>query len=805
MKRAFHLFVCFLIILCSLTACVQEGAYHPYLTAPIPPTPFGPAPTAPPAPTALPESTPALTPKSTPAATVKPTPPPASSSAPTPAAAPAADAYLPGDYSAQAKGYGGPVTVRITVDAERILSIEAQGEAETIGVGSRAIDELPALLLAAQGSRVDGVSGATFTSQAVFSALQQARQKARATQTAFHMAPSTYSDTAPGYAGIIQATVTVTENAITDIQLVNMTNPDSLINEDHPLFNLLCVSCRENDQIFSGVATLLPARIIEAQSLAVDAITGATASSHGALLAIRRAISFAGAPDFAFCEAPQKSAAQEELACDIVVVGGGTAGCTAAAQAVELGASVILVEKSARLGGTGALSAGPMSLNSSQQLSAGYREDIDKFYEEYDLLMHWSIKGELFRKLLNTSGDTIDWLNEKGVRMQPDTSAFAETHGGPGRLMAYTHLPYTGLAVQEFFTSLTQDVPTILTETTATELMQAPSGAITGVKAMRYDGTTYTIRAKAVIMATGSFGGNDTLMQQQLGAAYKLLGLKQNDGSGLTMMLAAGAQEYNASTVCSHAIGVPRTPSGFAAFDRAIPHTLVTTAALLHINNKGERFMNEEIQDKDMTRGSVMHAAQGSTFYVLFSQDQVDDMRDYGTIAVGQAYDPTAFSFENVSLARDIPLQNIQAVLDAAVSQELALKADTLNALADALGADSAILTNTVQTYNAMCEAGSDTAFGKTVSTLNMLQSGPYYALKGTAVIYNAIGGVEVDANMQVMDINGKLMPGLYAAGADSMGNIMDGKAYTNVSGMNLQWAFGSGRMAAQAAYAALQ
>lgn len=709
-------------------------------------------------------------------------------------------------FTAESKGFGGNVTVTGTFEDNVLTGIDILAPGETPEKGGKASETLKAAILEAKSADVDSVSGATYTSNAVLTAAKSVFNQAAGKSdvaSEIKMTPGTYTGSAQGFSGIIVATVAVTEKEIQSITLESTINEDSTIKADQPMYVLQNIAVKELDQIFCDVKNLLPQRIIAAQSLSVDSISGATASSNGALLAVKNAIKASGCDPEAFNKEIAKSTEEESYDCDVVVVGGGTSGATAAAQAKALGSNVVLIEKSARIGGTGALSAGPMALNTDDQIALGLEADEKAYYNHYDELMHWSIKGGLFGEFINKSSETYDWLNEHGVKLVPDTGWFAQEHGKTS-LTCYAASSYTGLDVRNYFTDLVKDVDNILLETTATSLITDEKGNIIGVKAQKYDGTQVTVNAKAVIMATGGFAGNEEMMKEKVGANYNLLGVRQNDGSGLKMMLAVGANEYNDSTVCSHAIGIPGEVTGFEAFDRAIPYTLITSAALLQVNDKGERFMNEEVQDTDMTRGSMTHAAQGSNYYVLLSQKQVDAIAAKGTSAVGQQNDPASFSFQYNSAGKDVPMPNLKAVLDAAVEQNLAYKGNTIEEIAKNVGMDQKILEMNVQKYDEMCAAGKDTMFGKTVSELNVLGEGPYYAVKGTTVVYCSLGGVETAMNCQVMNTKGQLIGGLYAAGVESIGNIMDGKGYTNISGIALSWGFNSGRMAAENAVEAI-
>lgn len=179
----------------------------------------------------------------------------------TPAPTEAPGIYTPGVYTGEAQGFGGKVTVTVTVDANAIVSVEAVGADETAGIGSNAVDQLPAKIVEAQSTQVDGISGATRSSDAIKQAVEAALAAARGEETEqAAMTPGVYTAEAKGFslAEPLQVAVTVTEDAITNIE----------VNADNA----------ETEPVFNAALQIIP-RILESQSLGVDTITGATLTS----------------------------------------------------------------------------------------------------------------------------------------------------------------------------------------------------------------------------------------------------------------------------------------------------------------------------------------------------------------------------------------------------------------------------------------------------------------------------------------------------------------------------------------------
>ena len=452
------------------------------------------------------------------------------------AASGSAGKYTAGTYEATAQGYGGSVTVTMTVDADSITDVKAVGENETEGVGSKAIEQLPGAILEAQSCEVDGIAGATFSSDAVLAAAKDCLAQASGTQAepaSVKMAPGTYTGQGTGFrvSEPITVNVTVSENEILDIQVDQ-------------------VNTSEKPSILQSVVDLMLPRILENQSVAVDAITGATASSNGVKQAITDALTQAleaGGSDAsaisAFQTAPAKSTETITLDTDVLVVGMGGSGVAAALSAAENGASVLAIDKAGKYGGTSELTSGPMAINVPSQVEAEIADwpnpvtgetetkpagadliDAEALYEDW--LAYTTIDGvqtakpEMIRIMIDESGYTDDWLTQYGFSFDP-AIGFAGNSWA-----AFT--PHTGAKAltESFFDSVIGHFEEMggscMLETEAYDLIyDEATNQVTGVLARSTaDGTEYVINAKAVVLATGGYAGSAEMEETYLSNEY---------------------------------------------------------------------------------------------------------------------------------------------------------------------------------------------------------------------------------------------------------------------------------------------
>ena len=702
-------------------------------------------------------------------------------------------------FTGVARGYGGDVEVTITFDGDKMTAITAKGEKETTGVGSNALEQLPDAILERGSTDVDVLSGATVTSEAIKtaadSAIAQSRGEATENLPDLVMTPGTYIGEAKGYAGTLKVSVEVSENELLSIELTeNMPQENEMIDREFWAAKYPIAMLSDTPQILKTVTDRLPERILASQSLAVDVISGATASSNGFLAAVKDAVVQAGADPLALNKPIERSTAEEVYEADVVVVGGGTSGTSAAAAAKEEGASVILIEKSGRVGGTGSLSSQPMTLGANIQNENNVEVmNQDELFAEWMAQNHWYISGITLRRFLQSTGSTVDWLAEKGG-FNWGLSPWSQHW-----LVDYSDDSLNTMGVADSFGNLISDVDQVLYETSGQSLIVDSEGNVIGIEAEKYDGTKVTVHAKSVVIATGGMLGNKDLMEKyNNGYAYEVFGLAQNVGEGFEMALEVGAGEWNVGGVVAHLTDVAgrKRVEGFDIYDTSIPYTLSITPSLLKVNPRGERFMDENAKSGSMNSSTNFVLANGSHNFTLVSQEQVEKLKTDGLAGIGMDTVPPGANFFLQPLSPDYKMENIEAVFAAGEEIGIVYKGDTLEELAEATGMDSETLIRNVDRYNKMAEEGVDSYFNKPAQYMNHLGNhGPYYAIKAVPLAYSSLGGLRVDENMQVLTAKGQPIGGLYAVGVDSIGSVLDGVAYPKLDGVALGWGFSSGRI----------
>ena len=740
--------------------------------------------------------------------------------------------YTPGTYTATAKGFGGDVTVTITVDAEKITDCVVVGDSETAGVGSNAVEQLPAKIIAANSADVDAVSGCTVTSNAVKTAAGTALAEAMGQEaSAVKMAPGTYTATAYGFIAIepLSVSVTVDESSILDIQIDG--NRDSVA-------------------MVRSVNTYMVPRMLEYQSVAVDSISGATMTSAAVKTAVADALTqalVAGGSDASALSAFQteeaKTGGSDSIDVDVLVVGMGGSGCAAAMSAVEAQAaagasdvSVLAIDKAGRYGGTSAFCGEPMAVNAPK-----YEEEFNNGEDYMDgdaLLAAWDeytegdAKMEIVKKFLDNSGDTIDWLfYNHGFLFNNPLTGF-----GPqdvyrckyqyvslfnieeGRDYGVTIDGGQNTMADKYFANLLEDYTEMggeyMLETEATDLIyDEATHTIKGVKAVGHDGTEYTINSKAVILATGGFAGSAELEERflsenpyydSLGGYWTIIGMAQNDGKMIASAVDLGAGTYNidmvpmvhfaTSQVVIHDYPVNIMEDGgidqWYGWEQVwslnnVPDALVLCSDIPWVNMQGERFVKE---------GQLFSWwLAGPSYWAVWSQDLLDGLAEKGFSANLRTYAQGSQGY----MLGNLPVPEIYDIVDKLVGMGVMVKADTIEELAEKMGVPADAFSATMTDYASYCASGTDSQYGKDAAKLLALGDGPYYAMKGYSATFSTVGGLDIDENMNVLLSDGTTpINGLYAVGNDSGGVLYSNKKpYVTYGGAALGWAFTSGRM----------
>lgn len=430
----------------------------------------------------------------------------------------------------------------------------------------------------------------------------------------------------------------------------------------------------------------------------------------------------------------------ENITTDVVVVGGGGAGLSAAIAAKEKGANVVLVEKMLMLGGnTNYATAGINAANTKLQKKLGIEDNAELFYND-------TMKGgknvnnpELVKKLTADSANIIDWLTERGA----DLSEVVFTGGQSAKR---THRPAGGQAVGPVIVdalaeTAEKDGIDVRTESEVTKLIKT-GDKVTGVE-VKHKGETYNITAKAVVMATGGFGANAKMV-----AEYKpsLEGFGSTNspaitGEGIKMVKAVGGDLVDMTEIQTHPTVVHKKTA-------MITEAVRGEGAIL-VNREGKRFVSE-LETRDVVSKAELEQT-GKSAFLVFDQEVREKL---GAI---NGYVRKGFTVEGA----------------------------TVEELAGKIGVDAKGLVDTMAKYNGYVKAGEDKDFGKTALPRELVKA-PFYAIEVSPAVHHTMGGVRINTNAEVLTADGKVIPGLFAAGEITGGvhgaNRIGGNAVTDIT-----------------------
>ena len=559
-----------------------------------------------------------------------------------------------------------------------------------------------------------------------------------------------FTSTAKGFGGDVSVTLTLTDGAITGCTAEGKD---------------------ETQGVGSEAIAQMPGKIAESGSIAVDGVSGATATSTAIKEAAAAALTVAGLNPDDYKTAVEKDAAAEDstVDADVVVVGAGGAGMTAAITAAGEGKSVVILESQSMVGGnsvraTGGMNAAKTVYQDENEFgeSAGVEKTLKTAAEKYadnetitalakTVSEQWAAyqanptgyfdsvelmeldtmiggKGindpELVETLCANSADAIDWLDEHGITLH-NVSSFG------GASVKRIHRPVNAegktVSVGSYMIPLLQENcekagVKMMLDTTATEILTDANGAAVGVKATGASGETVTVNAKAVVLATGGFGANLDMVVK-----YKpeLKGFMTTNAPGIQGQGIEMAQAIGAATVDMDQIQIhPTVEANTAAL---ITEGLRGDGAIL-INEEGKRFI-DEVGTRDVVSAAEI-AQTGS----------------YSWLVVDQA------------------MADASSVIQGYIKKGYTVTGATYEELGKAMGVDAAAFAETMEKWNGYVEAKNDPDFGRT-SFANKLDTAPYYAIKVTAGVHHTMGGLKINANTEVLNEKGEVIPGLFAAG----------------------------------------
>lgn len=538
----------------------------------------------------------------------------------------------------------------------------------------------------------------------------------------------------------------------------------------------------ETAGISDAALARVPAEIVAQQSTAVDAVTGATMTSEGIKAAVADAIRQAGGDPalFAVKKVGKKQAAKtiKENA-DIVVVGAGGSGMSAAVRAETLGKSVILIEKMPTIGGATVLNAGTLIATGSRYQREVMKETKDSpELAAEDIFRVGKHKNDpvLVRMVTERVGGVVDWLIDDlkipygpAATQYPDHSANRQL-GVTGRSVNYLNL------MREKFLGMGGK---LLLETRAQSFITDANGRVVGVKATDAAGNTVELTSKAVILASGGFGADQSMLPPSM-KNYLFYGVDGETGDGLKMARALNAGTINLDLVKMYPQGVETRPHHGLAATASSTDTMKASGAI-YVNNRGERFVDENAGLGVLTEATV--AQPDSIAYIVMDK------------AAWEKY--VAKSLEDKLVPDAEALDAWTKIVNN--GRPVMAVSDSLEEAARTMGIDPAGLTKTVTHWNEMVKAGKDADFSRKIT--GGLGEGPYRIVEQKVRYQTTLGGLKADAGLRILDTAGKAIPGLYGAGcvvggangADSMTAMMN------------SWAIVSGVVAAETAVADLK
>lgn len=483
---------------------------------------------------------------------------------------------------------------------------------------------------------------------------------------------------------------------------------------------------------------------------------------------------------------------------DITILGGGGAGLAAALSASEHGCKEIILLEKAGIGGNSALAHDIFGTESPVQKRMGVDARRDDFFRIAMNWAHWSkINPRVVRAFIDKSGDTIRWLEEKGLRFE-----LGQYYINQSPLVRHT-IEGEGAHLMKVLKKLCQEAGVrLLTQTAAKKIVRDGKGNVTGVEAETKD-KKLVIKTKCVILATGGYGANPDFLKKSPHYNPDTMvnhGVLSNKGDGIVMATEVGAATASIGNIMFHGPSIPNT----AASRMTIGETkypvsiLVREPETMWVNKLGKRFIDEGHNLSSFASAGAAAQQPGGVMFTVFDDRTRQIMEKEGILWPGayggQKRETKRHTRPNVGE----PLPGLGQELQALEKKGIALKiTDSIEELAAFIGAKPEVLKHTIEEYNADCANGHDSIFCKDRRYLLPMTTAPYYAIRGAAGICDAIGGVKINEHMEAVDQEENAIPGLYAAGSTSGGWETENYCF-ELTGHLLGFALNSGRIAGE-------
>lgn len=527
----------------------------------------------------------------------------------------------------------------------------------------------------------------------------------------------------------------------------------SVLLENGQIADIEILETKENVVLSEPVYTKVKQTMINNNNVNVDAISGATETSNGYIAAVQNALAKAGVEmngDKIPVEAMTE--AETEQTYDVVVVGAGGAGFSAALEAKNAGAEVVILEKMPMIGGNTLISGAEMNAaNTWVQEKIGLEDSVELFFEDTMKGGDYKANPELVKYLTENATESAEWLHDYvGVNFIEDKLFQFGGHTVKRALIPNDH---TGEDMITKYKMKADElgIP-VKTETEATELI-VEDGKVVGVKAKNTAGQDLTFKAnKGVILATGGFGANIEMREKynaEYGAEYLTTDAAGTTGDGIVMAEAIGAQLVDMEYIQTYPVCNPETGVISLLADSRFDGAIL-------VNQEGNRFV-EELERRDVISRAIL-AQPGGYAYQVWTQ-HIGEIG--GTLEAHQE------EFEMLE------------------KQGLIHKAETIEEAAEFFNVPVDALKATIERVNTFAANGKDEDFNHRAGLVAMTE-GPFYIQKAVPSIHHTMGGIVIDVDTHVIDVNGNVIPGLYAAGEVTGGihgsNRLGGNAIADIT-----------------------
>jgi fumarate reductase flavoprotein subunit len=530
--------------------------------------------------------------------------------------------------------------------------------------------------------------------------------------------PGEYEATAPGFNGDLKVKVAFSDTQITAVEVL-----------EHG----------ETAGIGDAAIEKIPNAIVESQTLSVDAVTGASRTSEAIIAAVASCVELAGG-DVDALKSKAEAQAEDvdtttdkveavEVYTDVLVIGGGGAGLTAAIEAKRAGADVVVLERLSFLGGDTILAGGGIeAAGTPYQEMHGIVGDTPEAQREFILSRGITYRNpELLKVMTENAPDAVEFLVELGSDM---TGRPVAGHGSP---VERAHRAPSGSAGQNIMKPVITEVERlgipVYFNTPGLELI-ASKGEVLGARGTNLeDGTPIEVHAKAVVIATGNFASNNEMVAEY---DQRLKGIDTNSsagslGEGIKMAIAVGADLEN--------MNIFRVTTGFPRGKNFIA-----------ISQDGERFMNEKHTDDTIFR-------KGDDLHILINENREE--KHYFVVLDSAEYEAN------------------EKVYAPYMQTENGFSADTAEELAALIDLDEKVFANSIKMWNDAVAQQND-PLGRDMTEAKTLEKAPFYALKVRPKAHTCAGGIRIDVTAAVLNTQQQRIPGLFAAG-EVTGGVHDG------------------------------